>query len=144
METFSRETPESLLDPWWVTGFIEGEGTFTFSRNGRQMSLYFALKMGDEDEPLLRAIQDFFGGIGAIYFVQARAGGHGKGACYYRVCRREQLPGIVEHLDRYPLRGSKAASYRIWREMVVLKQRFRQPPRDELDALATQLRAVRF
>lgn len=135
METFSRETLERL-DPWYVTGFIEAQGTFTYSRNGRQMALYFGIKLPEADEPVLQAIRDFFGGIGSIYFVQAGA------SAYYRVCRREQLPVIVEHIDNYPLRSSKRAAYEIWREMVVLKQRFRQPPRDELRLLAEQLSAA--
>lgn len=135
METFSRETLLTELDPWYVTGFVEGEGTFTYSRNGRQMALYFAVKLPEADEPILQAIRDFFGGVGSIYFLRARA------SAYYRVCRREQLPVIVEHFDTYPLRGSKAAAYAIWREMVVLKQRFRQPDRDALLDLAAQLSA---
>lgn len=140
METFSRETFLAELDPWYVTGFVEGEGTFTYSRNGKQLSLYFGLKLGEADEPILTAIQEFFGGIGSIYYVQPR-GESAKGAAYYRVCRREQLPVIVEHFDTYPLRGSKLVVYRIWREMVMLKQRFRQPDRAELQDLAAQLSA---
>ena len=123
------------LDPWYVTGFAEGQGSFTYSRNGKQLSLYFSIKLGETDEPLLAAIQGFFGGIGSIYYVQPRA------SAYYRVCRREQLPVIVEHFDTYPLRGGKVAAYQIWREMVILKQRFRQPDRAELQDLAAQLSA---
>ena len=135
METFSRGTSLSDLDPWYVTGFVEGEGTFTYSRNGKQMALYFAVKLPEVDEPILQDLRDFFGGIGSIYFLRARS------SAYYRVCRREQLPVIVEHFDAYPLRGGKAAAYAIWREMVVLKQRFRQPDRDALRDLAAQLSA---
>jgi hypothetical protein len=135
METFSRETLERL-DPWYVTGFAEGQGQFTYSRSGKQLSLYFALKLDEADESILEAVRDFFGGIGSIYYVQARR------AAYYRVCRREQLPVVVDHFDTYPLRGGKRAAYAIWREMVVLKQRFRQPPRDELQELAAQLSAA--
>ena len=135
METFSRGTLVSELDPWYVTGFVEGQGTFTYSRNGRQMSLYFAVKLAEVDEPILQAIRDFFGGVGSIYFLRARA------SVYYRVCRREQLPVIIDHFDTYPLHGSKLAAYQIWREMVVLKQRFRQPDRAALSDLADQLSA---
>jgi hypothetical protein len=133
METFSRETRTTDLDPWYVTGFVEAQGSFTFSRNGRQMALYFGMKLPEVDEPVLHAIRDFFGGIGSIYPVQAGA------SAYYRVCRREQLPVIVDHFDSFPLISCKRAAYEIWREMVLLKQRFRQPPRDELRQLAEQL-----
>jgi hypothetical protein len=135
METFSRET-DAVLDPWYVTGFVEAQGSFTYSRSGRQLAIYFGIKLPEVDDPVLQAIRDFFGGIGSIYPVQAGA------SAYYRVCRREQLPVIVDHFDAYPLRGSRRATYEIWREMVLLKQRFRQPPRDELRQLAEQLSAA--
>jgi len=126
----------SDLDPWYVTGFIEAQGSFTYSRSGRQLAIYFGIKLPEVDEPVLQDIRDFFRGIGSIYPVQSGAG------AYYRVCRREQLPVIVDHIDSYPLRSSKRAAYAIWREMVLLKQRFRQPPRDELQLLAEQLSAA--
>src|SRR5688572_22371514 len=94
--TFSRGTDMTDLDPWYVTGFAEGQGSFTYSRNGKQLSLYFAVKLAEADEPILQAIRDFFGGIGSIYLLRARA------SAYYRVCRREQLPVIIDHFDTYP------------------------------------------
>lgn len=146
METFSRGTLLDELDPWYVTGFVEGEGTFTYSRNGRQMALYFAIKLTEADEPVLDAIRAFFGGIGTIYRVHpsdsASPRSKTKSAIYYRVSRREELLVIVDHFDAYPLRGTKGEAYRVWREMVMLKQRFRKPPRDELHELAIRLSAT--
>jgi hypothetical protein len=144
-DTFSRET--SPLDPWYVTGFVEREGAFTFSRNGRQMALYFAIKLPAVDRPILEAIQAHFGGSGAIYQVAPRAAptpssGHTKAASYYRVTRQRDLEQVLDHFDRYPLQGTKAASYAIWREMVILKRAFRNPPREELDDLASRLSAA--
>jgi LAGLIDADG endonuclease len=131
------------LDPWYVTGFAEGDGAFTYSRSGRQLALYFAIKLPEADRELLANLQDFFHGAGRIYRVVPRLprerSGFTKTAAYYRVCRREDLERIVAHFDRYPLRGAKAASYRIWRRMVVLKRDFRRPDRALLDALAARL-----
>ena len=140
MGTFSRGTS---LDPWFVTGFAEGEAAFTYSRSGRQMALYFAIKLTNGERPLLEEIQAFFGGIGKIYSAKARPptprSGFTKSAAYFRVCRREELRIVLSHFDQYPLRGSKAGSYAIWRQMVVLKQRFRQPDREQLQELAVSL-----
>jgi len=143
-ETFSRGT---VLDPWYVTGFVEGEGAFTFSRSGRQLALYFAVKLPSADRAILEALREFFGCVGAIYDVAPRAAptassGYTKAAAYYRVCRREDLERILEHFDRHPLRGAKAASYAIWRQMVMLKRSFRKPPREELEQLSAQLSAA--
>lgn len=143
-ETFSRGTHR--LDPWYVTGFVEGEGAFTFSRNGRQMALYFAIKLTGADKSILEEIRAYFG-VGSIYRVAAtaaptRSSGHTKEAAYYRVSRRDDLERVIEHFDRHPLRGSKARSYSIWRQMVVLKREFRKPNREELASLSAQLSAA--
>jgi hypothetical protein len=142
METFSRGT----LDPWYVTGFVEGEGVFTYSRSGRQMGLYFAIKLPDADRPLLERVQDFFGGIGKIYQVGAGAAtprtGLTRTASYFRVTRRDELEHVVAHFDAYPLRGTKAGCYAIWRQMVLIKREFRRPARPQLDELAARLTAA--
>jgi hypothetical protein len=142
MDTFSRKTS---LDPWFVTGLAEGEGTFTYSRSGKHLSLYFAIKMVKHDEDLLSDVRVFFGGIGKLYYVKPRLptpnAGFTKSAVYYRVCRREELTEIVEHFDEYPLRGTKRHSFLIWKEMVALKQDFRRPKQETLEELAKMLSA---
>lgn len=142
METFSRET----LSPHYVTGFADGEGTFTYSRSGPHMALYFAIKLTAADEAVLCEIQDYFGGIGRIYDVKARAPGPRSGATksakYFRVSHRDELGVVVEHFDRYPLRTKKREGYLIWRSMVVLKRQFRGPDRVTLEQLATQLSSL--
>ena len=130
-----------------MTGFVEGEGAFTFSRSGRQLALYFAIKLTGADRGILEAMQQYFSGAGAIYDVVPRAAptpssGYTKAAVYYRICRRDELDRVVEHFDRHPLRGTKAASYVIWRQMVILKRQFRKPPREELEQLSAQLSAA--
>ena len=132
METFSRET----LDPHYVTGFVDGEGLFTYSRSGKQISLYFALKVSAANEPTLQAIQAFFGGIGTIYIVK---NGATKTSRYFRVARHDELMRVVEHFDQYPLRTLKREGFAIWRSMVLVKQQFRKPDRALLADLAERL-----
>jgi hypothetical protein len=142
METFSRGTS---LDPWYVTGFADGEASFTYSRSGKQMGLYFGIKLTARDRPLLDRIRDFFG-FGFIYDVKPVAAtarsGWTKSSAYYRVTRNADLLRIVAHFDSYPLQGNKAATYAIWRQMVELKSAFRKPDREQLTALALQLSAL--
>jgi hypothetical protein len=134
------------LDPQYVTGFTDGEGTFTYSRSGQQMAMYFSIKLTAVDVPVLEKIQMFFAGIGRIYDVKARAPGPRSGATksanLYRVTHREELIVIVDHFDRYPLHTKKRECYEIWRQMVLLKRKFRNPDRDLLDALAAQLSSL--
>lgn len=128
---------ETSLDPWHVTGLVEGEGSFTFSRSGtrrQNFSLFFAIKMSG-DEGLLDAVQAFFG-TGAIYPA-------GPGARLYRVSDLRDLESVVAHFDTHPLRGPKKRAFRVWREMVALKRdSFRRPPIERLEALAANLTAA--
>lgn len=126
-----------------MTGFTDGEGSFTYSRSGKQIGLYFAIKLSAIDRPLLESIQSFFGGIGRLYEVKARAptgrGGATKTAAYYRVTSRKELPHILNHFDQYRLQSSKAHVYEVWRLMVLAKQQFRNFDKSALNALAEEL-----
>lgn len=130
MESVSRD-----LDPWYVTGFSDGEGSFTYSRSSKQIALYFAIKLTASDRPLLVAIQEFFG-VGKIY-------GATKSASMYRVTRHDELPRITDHFDAYPLHGEKRRSYEVWREMVACKRLFRNVANaDLLHDLAEKLSSL--
>lgn len=122
------------MDPWFVTGLIEGAGSFTYSRQpGSALTLYFSIKLPQADGALLEDLRDFFGGIGRIY-------DSGPGARYYRVTRHNELTAVLDHFDRYPLRGRKRAAYAIWRQMVHLKiQHHRKRPAEQLEQLAREL-----
>ena len=117
------------MDPRYLTGLIEGAGTFTYSRSGKQLALYFGIKLGDVG--VLEDVQAYFEGAGRIY------------GTHYRITHRYDLARVVEHLDAYPLRGSKQRSFEIWRQMVELKRAFRKPERSQLAELAVQLTASR-
>ena len=138
METFSRGTlagePDGGLAPEYVTGLVEGAGSFTFSRSSKQLTLYFALKLPIEDRPLLEGLQAFFG-VGRIY--------ENGSSAYYRVTRHQDLPIVVRHFERVPLRSRKAAAFDLWKQMVDAKQSFRRPDREQLEQLARQLSSRR-
>lgn len=137
-------TISEALDPWWVTGLVDGEGTFTFNRNGRQMAIVFAIKLTGVDRPIVERIQEFFG-VGRLYRVAARVptenSGATKSAAYYRVNRHDELPRIVEHFDAYPLQSYKANSFKIWKGMVTIKRDFRGRNHAALEELALALSA---
>ena len=141
----SEPASRRRLPPWYVTGLIEGDGTFTYSRSGEQLALYFAIKLRASERPVLEALQAFFRGAGKLYEVRPPVDSERpvKPSCYLRLTRRDELLRVVEHFERYPLRGGKQRAFRVWREMVRLKsESFRRPPREELDALASELSAV--
>lgn len=123
------------MEPFYVTGFAESAGSFTFSRQGGVIVLVFAVRRPPADRALLVALREFFG-CGTIYETA--------GSLHYRVTRIDELPTIVDHFEKHPLLGEKRKAYALWRDMVRLKtDRFRKPPREELEALAARLRAAR-
>ncbi|MBU2540306.1 MAG: LAGLIDADG family homing endonuclease [Candidatus Omnitrophica bacterium] len=131
-----------MLTPWFITGFCEGEAAFTYSRHGDRLNLYFAIKLNEEDKDLILQIQEFFG-VGTIYDVKAtpprKYSGLTNPAVYYRVTRVSELEKVVEHFDNFPLFGKKLKSYKIWRQMFEVKQKFRQPDKMKLAELALSL-----
>jgi hypothetical protein len=79
-------------------------------------------------------LQDFFS-VGDIYTTKQEK----KQGLYYRVRKIDELPIVVKHFDQYPLQGEKRAKYDLWRQMVLLKTRFRAYDKRELLNLTNQL-----
>lgn len=106
----------SFLNPWFVTGFTDGEGSFMLSflktpnvKQGWQIQSVFQIALHEKDVELLRLIQSYFGGVGKI----AR---HGKHSYSFRVrSLGDNVNKILAHFDKYPLISQKQADYRLWR-----------------------------
>lgn len=98
----------SVLDPWFITGFSDAESCFsifiTKSKSyalGWTVSLSFEIGLHVRDIATLKAIQDFFGGIGHISISGSTA--------KYRVRSRSELQVIIDHFTNYPLCTSHAS-----------------------------------
>lgn len=131
-----------------MTGFVEGEGSFTYSRVRQGvLNLYFSVKLPAADAGLLEALQAYFGGVGRIYDVKAREprgrGRASKAAKLFRITRLDELLVVVQHFEVTPFQGEKRESFALWREMVQRKLAgFRRGPDLELDNLAGRLSAA--
>ena len=115
----SGDAPSRSLSPWYVSGFVENAGSFTYSR-GRdraQLTMVFAIRVPASQSGLLESIRVFLGGGGRIYTSRPERGA----LRYFKATRPAELLRIVEHFDRYPLQGDRREHYRVWREMVLLK-----------------------
>mgnify|MGYP002622475808 FL=1 len=148
-----RERPG--LEPWYVTGLVDGDGSFTYSRSSRgasPLTLYFAIKLTKKDDDLLEKVRAYFNGVGKIYPVRARSprynSGFTKRASYFRVSKTEELAGVVEHFDRYRPQGRRREVYGVWREMYEIKKGHRDggpmspEAREQLDELAERLSSL--
>src|SRR4030042_6920205 len=134
-----------MLDPWYITGFADGEAAFTYSRAGGTFGLYFAIKQREDNKQIVEEIQEYFNYVGNIYrgkeAENSPNSGFTKPSAYYRVTRIDELKRIVEHFDKYPLQSQKKLeAYKIWRDMVMHKlEHYRGIDYNKLRALAEKL-----
>ena len=133
--------------PWYVTGLCDGEAAFTYSRtnSGKNLGLYFSIKLSNGEAPLLAKLRAFFG-AGLIYKVKARAprafSGRTGASLLYRVSRLNELALVIAHFDAFPPRGRKAQAYRLWREMYRVKREGRHGDKTRLFELASALSSL--
>ena len=134
-----------MLNPWYVTGFCDGEAAFTYSRAGGTLALYFAIKQRKDNQQIIEEIREYFHYVGNIYRQKesslTKNSGASKPAAYYRVTRIGELKIIVDHFDKYPLQSKKKQeAYLVWRQMVTHKlENFRDIDYDILRKLAEKL-----
>jgi superfamily II DNA or RNA helicase len=137
-----------MLDPWYITGFADGEAAFTYSRAGGSFALYFAVKQRADNQQIIEDIREYFNYVGHIYYGKEAQptvnSGFSKPYAYYRVTKIDELKTIVDHFDRYPLQSQKKQeAYNAWREMVIHKlENYRNIDYDKLHALAQKLSSL--
>lgn len=137
------------LNPWYITGFCDGEAAFTYSRStGASFGVYFSLHQREDNRQIIDDIREYFNYIGNIYWQKESAptknSGTTKPSVFFRVTRVDELVIIIDHFDRYPLQSiKKQEAYKVWREMVMHKlENFRNTDYDTLRALAAKLSSL--
>jgi hypothetical protein len=116
-----RASLEPKLNPYWVTGFADGESTFTLkiSRGGTALSGWnvtpeFKIELHTRDTVLLRKIHSFFG-VGTVSERGTR-----NMAVYSVQSARAIANVIIPHFDKYPLITQKKADYLLFKQAVNL------------------------
>ena len=137
-----------MLEPWYVTGFCDGEAAFTYSKSSGSYALYFAVKQREDNRQIIEEIYHFFNYIGNIYrgkeSQNTPMGGFTKPSTYYRVTKSTELQIIIDHFDKYQLQSEKKfEAYKVWREMVKHKiENFRHTDYTLLHVLASKLSSL--
>jgi len=110
-----------MLDPKFVTGFVDAEGSFMIhldfpaDRKWR-VTPSFAIYLNKEDLPLLKSIQSFLGGVGLIYSTS-------NGMVSYRVTKLYDIVKvIIPHFSNYPLLTQKQADFLLFKKVVSIIQ----------------------
>ena len=102
----------SPLDPYWVSGFSEGDSSFyvTVAKKTKYIRIIYSIGLHARDLPLIYRIQRFFGGSGNIV--------NYKNSVQYTIAdinTRDEI--LIPHFDTYLLQGNKLHNYLIWKEI---------------------------
>ena len=114
---------ERLVDPSWVTGFVDGEGCFSIGfvrqpdrtsrkgyKTGYQVSHDFVVVQGAKSVQVLHELREFFG-VGSVY-ANARHDNHREPMYLYTVHRRKDLlEVVVPFFQQHPLRTAKSVDF---------------------------------
>lgn len=112
---------KSNMNPGFVTGLIDAEGSFSVSvlkssstKTGWGVNARFKITVHITDLDLMLNLKKFFGeDIGKIVIF--------KDTCTYRVDKlKDILELIIPHFDKYPLATQKLADYILFKEIVSL------------------------
>ncbi len=126
METDIRQ--KEILDPWYVTGWFDGEGCFSVSVHPHPNSKYKWLVdpavqtyQHKDSVVVLKELQDYFG-CGAI-----RSKGKNSNVLTFSIESRRNIIGkVFPHFQKYPLRTRKAHDFLLFMQIVEALERKEQ------------------
>lgn len=115
-------TESQNLDPWFVSGFTDGEGSFVVKlgrneklKSGWRVQAVFSIGLHGKDLALLKQIQSFFHGIGTINSRKS------DGSYHYVVNNIKEIKDIlIPHFENYPLITQKRADFLLFKSIVEL------------------------
>jgi len=103
------------LNPFWISGFITGEGSFTYFTRSRKNSkgkiikdytLVMEVSQNSKDWFILTSIQNYFQ-VGKIY-------NETRGITKFRIVVKDEIINkLIPHFINYPLEGRKVLQYSI-------------------------------
>ena len=106
---------KNRLEPWFVTGFIDGEGCFNISirkddkwKIGWHVQLSFKIGLHLKDLDFLKCIQSYLK-VGGI----TKQGPH---SVQFVISSVKDLAVIIEHFEKYPLITQKRADYELFKQ----------------------------
>lgn len=125
------DNQQGRLDPWWISGFVDGEGCFAVSvfRNmtttsGYQVFPEFVVTQGTKSLSVLEELQNFFQ-CGNVYR-NIRHDNHRE--CLHRYCVRslEDLRlRIIPFFKEYPLRTAKRDDFQTFCTVITMVEKKR-------------------
>jgi hypothetical protein len=108
------------LDPNWITGFIEGDGSFHIyiNKKNNNLAAFLAIGLNIREKLLLLKIKKFFNGKGGVYTWNVP-----REVAEWKVSRLSDLILISSHFEKYPLMDFKNENFQIWRKILFLMEK---------------------
>lgn len=126
-EPFGKEQIHlSKLNPNYICGFIDGEGSFSVSigrhktlKRGLEVRPEFEIELRADDREILERLCKTIG-CGKIYDCSYERYGWHPHVKYKITSTKDMENYLFPFLDRYQLQAKKAQSYKIFREIVLM------------------------
>jgi len=120
------QNPAPIInDPYWITGFADGESYFSIRIGQKQDRNYswsiiplFGIELHEKDFYLLKQIQTFFGVGTIIHRIR-----NGNPSAIYSVQSIKDLNIIIRHLKNYPLLTQKQADFQLFCMIIDLMEK---------------------
>lgn len=138
--TLGKITNVTNINPWFLTGFIDGEGCFRISLTkinraiGWRVQLFFQINLHVKDRALLESIKDYLG-VGKIH-------NSGINLIQYRIQTSDELTILIKHLETYPLISQKRADFELFNKahrLVMSKEHLNKEGISEIVSLKASL-----
>ena len=118
------DNQQGRLNPWWVAGFVDGEGCFSVSifknatsKSGVQVFPEFVVTQGEKSLPVLYALQQFFN-CGKVY-VNNRSDNHREPLHRYCVRSSQDIKRtIIPFFETYSLQTAKDNDFHVFCQIV--------------------------
>ena len=112
------EKTAKSLDPWFVSGLVEGEGCFTVSftfrrrlKIGIETRPSFSISLNERDLPLIQSIHAFFD-CGAVRYSK-----NDRTYKYESRSVADLVTKVIPHFEKFPLQGSKAKDFTVFADI---------------------------
>ena len=111
------DNQQERLKPWWIVGFVDGEGCFSVStfrnhtcRSGTQTLFEFVITQAESSRKTMEAIKSYFD-CGHIY-INRRKDNHKENLLRFCVRKRADLKKIIiPFFWKYPLQSAKRIQF---------------------------------
>src|SRR3989344_1488988 len=123
---------KNALNPFYITGFTEGEGSFYVGilprkmKEGFEVRPSFSLSQNEKDKELIEALINFFG-CGFVRYSKS------DNTFKYEVRSLEDLQSkIIPHFEKYQLEGRKKTDFNTFKQVINLMNKNKHLKKDGL------------